>query len=182
MFGGRSFLKRRASSIARKHTPTRHFPTRKTTRTALKTTLSIKRARKIQPHIPDLPLNLAPFLPRGAHIFGFFRYTRKSKKQKTKEKQKKKITHHFFLTVRGELHRRSLRLRHARRSRKRRSHRLWFLLLRFQVALERLFVKGFRECHLLSSLFKSLWESRACANKKVKTLWKKNKRKIFVVF
>lgn len=154
MFGGRSFLKRRASSIARKHTPTRHFPTRKTTRVALKTTLSIKRARKIQPHIPDLRLNLAPFLPRGAHIFGFFRSTHKNKKQKNKRKQKKKITHHFFLTVRGELHRRSLRLRHARRRscKPRRSHRLWFLLLRFQVALERLFVKGFRECHLLSSL------------------------------
>jgi hypothetical protein len=97
MFGGRSFLKRRASSIARKHTPTRHFPTRKTTRTALKTTLSIKRARKIQPHIPDLPLNLAPFLPRGAHIFGFFRSTRKSKKQKTKENKKRKSRTTSFL-------------------------------------------------------------------------------------
>ena len=163
MFGGRSFLKRRASSIARKHTPTRHFPTRKTTRTALKTTLSIKRARKIQPHIPDLPLNLAPFLPRGAHIFGFFVLHTQKQKQK-KKKQKKKITHHFFLTVRGELHRRSLRLRHARRRRSRKRY-LWFLLLRFQVALERLFVKGFRECHFIVSLC-VLWESRACANKK----------------
>ena len=89
MFGGRSFLKRRASSIARKHTPTRHFPTRKTTRTALKTTLSIKRARKIQPHIPDLPLNLAPFLPRGAHIFRIFSL-HTTHEQKTKAKQNKK--------------------------------------------------------------------------------------------
>lgn len=97
MFGGRSFLKRRASSIARKHTPTRHFPTRKTTRTALKTTLSIKRARKIQPHIPDLRLNLAPFLPRGAHIFRIFSLHNTQAKNKRKQKKRRKSRTTSFL-------------------------------------------------------------------------------------
>ena len=146
MFGGRSLLKRRASIHRAQRHATRHFPTRKTTRIALKTTLSIKRARKIEPHVPDLLLNLAPCLPRGAHILDVLCSKRKTK---TKKKTKKKNdTHHFFLTVRGELHRRSLRSRHRRRSRREPRSRLWFLLLlRFQVALERLFVKGFRECH-----------------------------------
>ena len=58
------------------------------------------------------------------------------------------MTHHFFLTVRGEHRgrRRALRVRHRRRhshiirsGRRRR--------LRFQVAFERLLVKGFRERH-----------------------------------
>jgi hypothetical protein len=75
MFGGRSLLKRRASIHRAQRHATRHFPTRKTTRIALKTTLSIKRARKIEPHIPDLLLNLAPCLPRGAHILDVLRST-----------------------------------------------------------------------------------------------------------
>ena len=58
------------------------------------------------------------------------------------------LTHHFFLTVRGEHRgrRRALRVRHRRHNgvcvlsgRRRR--------LRFQVAFERLLVKGFRERH-----------------------------------
>lgn len=150
MLGGRSLLKRRASiHRAQRHT-TRHFPTRKTTRIALKTTLSIKRARKIEPHILDLLLNLAPSLPRGAHILDVL-CSKEKQKQKRKTKKKNNDAHHFFLTVRGELHRRSLRSRHRRRSRREPRSRLWFLLLllRFQVALERLFVKGFRECHFL---------------------------------
>ena len=59
------------------------------------------------------------------------------------------LTHHFFLTVRGEHRgrRRALRVRHRRHnggvcvlSGRRR--------LRFQVAFERLLVKGFRERHV----------------------------------
>ena len=61
------------------------------------------------------------------------------------------VTHHFFLTVRGEHRgrRRALRVRHRRRhshiirsGRRRRR-------LRFQVAFERLLVKGFRERHFV---------------------------------
>ena len=89
MLGGRSLLKRRASiHRAQRHT-TRHFPTRKTTRIALKTTLSIKRARKIEPHILDLLLNLAPSLPRGAHILDVLC---SKEKQKQKRKQKRRTT------------------------------------------------------------------------------------------
>ena len=53
-------------------------------------------------------------------------------------------THHFFLTVRGELRGRSLRPRHLHRRHNRFTRRL-----RFQVALERLLVKGFRKRHLI---------------------------------
>ena len=55
-------------------------------------------------------------------------------------------THHFFLTVRGELRGRSLRPRHLHRRRDRFTRRC---CLRFQVALERLLVKGFRKRHLI---------------------------------
>ena len=56
-------------------------------------------------------------------------------------------THHFFLTVRGELRGRSLRPRHLHR-RHNSSSTLFTRRLRFQVALERLLVKGFRKRHL----------------------------------
>ena len=58
-------------------------------------------------------------------------------------------THHFFLTVRGELRGRSLRPRHLHLRRDRRSMSLFARRLRFQVALERLLVKGFRKRHLV---------------------------------
>ena len=58
-------------------------------------------------------------------------------------------THHFFLTVRGELRGRSLRPRHLHLRRDRRSMSLFARRLRFQVALERLLVKGFRKRHLI---------------------------------
>lgn len=89
MLGGRSLLKRRASIHRAQRHATRHFPTRKTTRIALKTTLSIKRARKIEPHILDLLLNLAPSLPRGAHILDVLC---SKEKQKQKRKQKRRTT------------------------------------------------------------------------------------------
>lgn len=55
-------------------------------------------------------------------------------------------THHFFLTVRGELRGRSLRPRRLHLWRNR-SSSLFTRRLRFQVALERLLVKGFRKRH-----------------------------------
>lgn len=58
------------------------------------------------------------------------------------------MTHHFFLTVRGEHRgrRRALRVRHRRRhSHIIRSGRRRRRRLRFQVAFERLLVKGFRD-------------------------------------
>lgn len=143
MLGGRSLLKRRASIHRAQRHATRHFPTRKTTRIALKTTLSIKRARKIEPHILDLLLNLAPCLPRGAHILDVL-CSKEKQKQKRKTKKKNNDAHHFFLTVRGELRGRSLRPRHLHRRRDMFTRRC----LRFQVALERLLVKGFRKRHL----------------------------------
>ena len=62
------------------------------------------------------------------------------------------MTHHFFLTVRGEHRgrRRALRVRHRRRhSHIIRSGRRRRRRLRFQVAFERLLVKGFRERHFV---------------------------------
>ena len=60
------------------------------------------------------------------------------------------VTHHFFLTVRGE-HRgrqsRALRVRHRRHNVCMLSGRRRRRRLRFQVAFERLLVKGFRERH-----------------------------------
>ena len=112
------------------------FPRRAKTTSSL-----VSRARRGN-HPSDL--SLAPHISTKSSKRIYIRLTH------TQKKSYINLTHHFFLTVRGEHRgrRRALRVRHRRHngvcmlSGRRRRRRL-----RFQVAFERLLVKGFRERH-----------------------------------